>query len=194
MINRAYTTVEIKGMVDASGKRKFTGIASTPSPDRMGDIVEPKGAVYDLPMPLLWQHNSRDPIGWVNSAKMTDAGIQIDGEVAVVDGPQCLVDRLDMAWGMLKSGLVKGLSIGFNPLEYSRLDTGGYRFIKWAWHELSAVTIPANAEASITSIKSADAAFLASSGDQGRRILRLGASLPGVSGPQRRKGVVYLKS
>jgi hypothetical protein len=125
---------------------------------------------------------------------MTDAGIQIDGEVAAVDGPQCLVDRLDMAWGMLKSGLVRGLSIGFNPLEYSRLDSGGYRFIKWAWHELSAVTIPANAEASITSIKSADAAFLASSGDQGRRILRLGASLPGVSGPQRRKGVVYLKS
>src|SRR5690606_25612995 len=62
--------------------------------------------------------------------------------------------RLDEAWQSIKSGLVRGLSIGFRPIKYAFLDDGGVEFSEWDWYELSAVTIPANAEASITSVKS----------------------------------------
>lgn len=191
-MNRAYSTLEIKSMDD--GRRAFAGIASTPNTDRMGDIVEPKGAQFKLPIPLLWQHDAHKPIGWVTSAKVTDKGIHIEGELAKVEEAGALKDRLDEAWQSLKAKLVRGLSIGFTGLEHSRLDSGGYRFLKWSWLELSAVTIPANADCSITAIKSADQAIRrAASG--ARPVVRLDnapkGAFPGVSGP-RRKGVVYL--
>ncbi len=200
-LTRAYSTIEIKAATDADGKRTFTGLATTPSTDRMGDIVEPKGAEFKLPIPLLWQHNSREPIGWVTHAKVTDKGIEVKGEVAHVPEAGKLQDRLTEAWQMLKANLVRGLSIGFQPLESARIEgTYGMRFLKWSWHELSAVTIPANAECSITAIKSADQALQrAASGV--RPVVRLdpapaasGTPVPGDSGQvkTRRKGVVYL--
>jgi len=162
-MNRAYSTLEIKSVNEET--RKFSGIASTPSTDRMGDIVEPKGAQFKLPIPLLWQHNSSDPIGWVTSAKVTKDGIEVEGEVANITEDGSLKDRLKTAWQMIKGKLVRGLSIGFNSIESARIDgTYGIRFMKWEWLELSAVTIPANQEATITAIKSADSAYLAASG------------------------------
>lgn len=41
----------------------ITGTASTPTTDRMGDVVEPMGAKFKTPMPLLWQHESDKPVG-----------------------------------------------------------------------------------------------------------------------------------
>ncbi len=167
MNQRAYSTLEIKAATEDGGKRRFSGIASTPETDRMGDIVEPKGAEFKLPLPLLWQHDSRNPIGWVTKARVTDAGIEIEGEVAsMVDDPESdLGKQLKTYWQYIKSGLVRGLSIGFNAKETARIEgTYGYRIMKWAWLELSAVTIPANEQATILAIKSADQALLAASG------------------------------
>ena len=185
MEHRAYSCLEIKASAETGGRRTFKGIATTPATDRTGDIVEPKGAEFKLPIPLLWQHNSSDPIGWITSAKVTAAGIEIEGEVASFpDDPEGdLAKRLTKAWQMLKAGLVRGLSIGFRGIETARIEPGyGMRFMKWLWLELSAVTIPANAEATITAIKSADAALLSASGMQQRSAGRPGANPPGVSG------------
>lgn len=163
MLKRAWSTFEVKAM--AGDKRRFSGIASTPSTDRMGDVVEPKGAKFKLPIPLLWQHDSKDPIGWITSAKVTDKGIEVEGEVASIDEDGELKARLSKAWQMLKSGLVRGLSIGFNADEAEPIKgTYGMRFLKWTWLELSAVTIAANQDASIVAIKSIDSASLAASG------------------------------
>jgi HK97 family phage major capsid protein/HK97 family phage prohead protease len=156
-IVRAYSTLEIKATSENGGKRMFSGIASTPSTDRMGDIVEPKGAQFKLPIPLLWQHDSRQPIGWIHRAKVTDAGIEVEGEIADIAEEGSLRERLREAWHSLKIKLVRGLSIGFNPIEMAEIKgTWGYRFTKWEWLELSAVTIPANQDASIVAIKSLD--------------------------------------
>lgn len=167
-MDRAYATISIKSVSESGGKRTFKGIASTPETDRSGDIVEPKGAVFKLPIPLLWQHNSRDPIGWITKAKVTDAGIEVEGEVADIEEIGPLKTHLAECWQMLKAKLVQGLSIGFSALETARIEgTYGIRFIKWAWFELSCVTVPANQDATITSIKSADVALLAASGHEG---------------------------
>jgi HK97 family phage prohead protease len=182
-MNRAYSTIEIKAMTEAGGKRKFSGIASTPSTDRMGDVIDPKGAQFKLPLPLLWQHDSHDPIGWVNSAKVTDNGIEVECEMAelpdAADDDE-LKKRLNKAWQMLKAKLVRGLSIGFNSLESARIDNSyGIHFQKWEWLELSAVTIPANQDCSITSIKSIDQRHLAALGRQGPPVID---TSPGASG------------
>src|SRR5262245_43673506 len=139
MINRAYSLLEIK-QVDEDG-RTLIGIATTPSPDRMHDVVEPEGAQFKLPLPLLWQHDSAQPIGHVTHAKVTKAGIEITARLANVTEPGRVKDRLDEAKHSFGAGLVPGFSIGFRSLEHEVIpETKGLRFKKWEWLELSAVT------------------------------------------------------
>ena len=153
---RIYSTIQVKAFDEE--KREFVGIASTPSTDRMNDIVEPKGAMYQLPIALLWQHDKMMPVGTVITAKQTKDGIEVRGQIPKADAPAGLAARLEEAWQSLKLGLVRGLSIGFRPIEYAFLDNGGVHFTKWDWMELSLVTIPANADATILSVKSYDTA------------------------------------
>lgn len=163
MQTRAWATLDVKSFDDE--QRIVEGIASTPSTDRAGDIVEPKGARFALPLPLLWQHQADTPIGHVISANVTDAGIHVTAKLAKTDQPGETKNTLDKAWESIKLGLVRGLSIGFRATEVADIKgSWGKRFVKWEWLELSAVTIPANADASITSIKSIDTELLAASG------------------------------
>lgn len=151
-MDKAYSVFEIKAVDNE--KRIIRGIASSPGTDRVGDIVEPEGAVFKLPIPLLWQHQHNSPIGFVTEAKVTKKGIEIVAELVSVASPSQLAARLEEAWQSIVTGLVRGLSIGFSPLEYSYMDNGGVRYSKWGWHELSTVTVPCNADANITAIKS----------------------------------------
>ncbi|EZP51400.1 phage major capsid protein [Delftia sp. RIT313] len=197
-INRVYSTMVVKAVDE--DKREITGIASTPGTDRMGDIVEPGGAEFKLPIPLLWQHDHSQPIGNVVAARVTDKGIEIRATLVkpTDDMPSQLIARLSEAWLSIKTGLVRGLSIGFSPLEYSFMEDG-IRFLKWNWHELSAVTVPANAEASITSIKSLDTALRASSGSKAQSGVgpaEKSAPPPGVSGTPKQPasgGFIYAR-
>jgi HK97 family phage major capsid protein/HK97 family phage prohead protease len=162
---RAYSTFKIKS-VDAK-RRIIEGIASTPSTDRVGDIVEPMGAKFSLPMPFLWQHDSNQPIGHVTEARATKDGITFKAQLVTIKEPGRLKDRTDEAFQSLESGLVRGASIGFKGTDVEPIDAKapwkGLRFKEWDWFELSAVTIPANIEASITNIRSFDLTIRAAS-------------------------------
>lgn len=184
-MDRAYSTLVLKAVSDTGGKRTFTGIASTIATDRMDDVVLPKGAKYKLPFPFLWQHDSGQPIGWIRSVRTTDKQVEVDGEIHAETEPGKLKDRLDEAWQSIKAGLVRGLSIGFNPLKSARIEgTYGYEIQEWDWLELSAVTIPANAQCSITQIKSADTAQRAALGRMQSK------SSPGASGKPANRGTI----
>src|SRR5690625_304739 len=154
-IKRAYSLLEVKSYDEE--KREITGVATTPSTDSYGDIVESEGAVFDLPIPLLWQHSHDKPIGHVTAARVKGDRIEVTAKLARVDEAGPLRDRLDEAWQSIKHGLVRGLSIGFRALEWDPIETG-IKFTKWAWLELSAVTIPANADASIETVRAASGA------------------------------------
>lgn len=162
MQNRAYSILEIKSVDEE--KRIIRGTATTPTPDRVGDIVEPLGVKFKNPMPLLWQHKSALPVGQVRFDKATEDGIEFEAVLARPKTSQVLVDRVEEAWESVKLGLVKAVSIGFRAIEYSFMDDGGIRFVETEVMELSLVTIPANADATINSIKSVDASLLAASG------------------------------
>lgn len=154
MLQRAYSLIEVKSFDD--DKRVIEGIATTPSPDRMKDRVNPLGAKFTLPIPFLWQHRHSEPIGSVIDADPGKNGIPFKAQLAKSDEPGKLKDRLDEAWQSLKLRLVRATSIGFNPLKWSFLDDGGVDYEEWDWLELSAVTIPAQPEAAITAVKSLD--------------------------------------
>jgi HK97 family phage major capsid protein/HK97 family phage prohead protease len=157
MLTRAYSLLDNVKTV-SEHERIIEGVASTPEVDRAGDVVVPDGAVFKLPMPLLWQHRADSPIGHVISATVTKAGIKIRAQIAKDIG----LPDIERAWTLIKAGLVRGLSIGFKAIEMEPLNPkdpwGGQKFLKWEWMELSAVTIAANATASIHAIKSIDTA------------------------------------
>lgn len=182
-MNRAYSLLEIKEMDDET--RTITGIASTPSPDRMADVVLPEGAVFKLPLPLLWQHNASQPIGHVTEAKVTKKGIEIVATIA-----KGVHEDIDRAWAYIKGGLVRGLSIGFRGLDTEQIpNSWGVIYQKWEWLELSAVTIPAQAEASILSVKKFDTGAPAATGQE----VSDGDEPPGVTGKSTHKTVKLVK-
>ncbi len=156
---RAYSFLEVKSISEE--KRVIRGIATTPTPDRVGDIVEPLGVKFTNPMPFLWQHKHDKPIGTVKFDTPTANGITFEAELPIIDEPGVLKDRVDEAWQSIKLGLVRAVSIGFRAIEYAFLDNDGIRFTKSEVFELSAVTIPAQAEAVMTSIKNMDAEAIA---------------------------------
>jgi HK97 family phage prohead protease len=172
MITRSWWTLTTKDLDE--DQRIITGIASTPVTDRMDDIVEPKGAVFSLPLTMLWQHNPSKPIGHVTHANVTDDGIEIRARI------QKGVDFIDEAWELIKRQLVRGLSIGFRSLESDDIEgSWGRHFKKWEWLELSAVTIAANQDASISSIKALDLEHLrALSGKAPLPVVRLNSPSP----------------
>lgn len=156
---RAYSYLTIKAVNEE--KRIIRGIATTPAVDRVGDIVEPLGVKFNNPMPFLWQHDAGKPIGTVKFDKPTKDGITFEAELPTLDEAGRLKDRVDEAWHSIKLGLVRAVSIGFRAIEYSFIENGGIRFAETEVYELSAVTIPAQAEAVMTSIKNMDAAGVA---------------------------------
>jgi HK97 family phage major capsid protein len=164
VVNRAYSLLHVKE-VDVE-RRVFSGLASTPTPDRMGDVVEPKGARFSNPLSLLLYHDSHQPVGEVSFGKPTDKGIPFTASIPNVPEPGRLQDRVNEAWHSVKYRVIKGVSIGFRALEdgVELMKSGGYRFTDYEVVELSLVPIPAQAEATIQTIKSFDAPYLALQG------------------------------
>ncbi|MFK4001718.1 HK97 family phage prohead protease [Psychrobacter namhaensis] len=161
-MTKAYSTLKVKAINEDGNTRTINGIASTPKQDRDNDIMDMEGAQFALPMPLLWHHKHNEPIGEVTAAHVNEDGeIEITASIVKIEDEGPLKERIDTAWQSIKSGLVKGLSVGFRLLEYNYLDDSyGLHIKKWEWYELSAVTIPANPDGKITSAKSIKQAFL----------------------------------
>jgi HK97 family phage prohead protease len=159
-MDRAYSLLQVKS-VDAD-RRVFSGMASTPELDRQGDSVDPIGCIFKNPLPLLLHHNQTQPIGTVVLTK-TAKGIHFEATLPRITEPGRLKDRVDEAWHSIKAGIITGVSIGFRLLEHAieQLATGGRRLKKTEIFELSLVTIPANASATILTVKSLAASSLA---------------------------------
>jgi uncharacterized protein len=147
----AYSLLETKALDE--DKRIFRGWATTPEADRVGDSINPMGAKFANPIVLLHQHQHNMPIGTVLFQKPTGKGIQFEASIPNIEEPGPLKDRVDTAWLEIKHGLVRGVSIGFRPLKYAYMDSGGIDFQEIEIYELSSVSVPANAAATIQTIK-----------------------------------------
>jgi HK97 family phage major capsid protein len=170
-VERAYSVLEIKS-IDAE-RRTFSGVASTPSIDAQGDIIEPLGISYKNPLPLRYEH--KITVGEVSFDTPTAAGVTFTATIPKVTEPGIIKDLTDEAWHSVKYRLVRGASIGFEKPSavFKPLPTGGKHYLKVKAREMSVCTIAANQDATILAIKTLDHAHaLAASGHP----------LPGVSG------------
>ena len=171
-MNRAYSFLEVKAVAEET--RTITGWATTPETDRSGDVVEPLGVKYKNPLVLLWQHDHEKPIGNVDFGTPTAKGVPFTATIAKVDEPGILKDRVDEAWQSVKAGLIRAVSIGFRSLDHEDIKgTYGIRFKSTEVYELSLVSVPANAGAIITNIKSFDVGLPAASGKKEFTVVRL---------------------
>jgi HK97 family phage prohead protease len=95
----------------------FVGLASTPQLDRMREVVSSdamrEAAERYMKNPLItWQHDLSEPIGKAVSVRVTEEGTLLEGYIT---------DKTDdgrKVRGLMEDGIVRSLSIGFNP--YSR--------------------------------------------------------------------------
>jgi len=132
---------------DASRRLRVT--ISTDARDRHGDILEPGGAQIAafLKNPVvLWAHDYRSlPIG--RCASLAREGGAIKAEIAFAPTPFARE-----VYDLYAKGFLRAWSVGFLPLTWEVLEDeegkfGGYHVRSWELIELSAVPVPANADA-----------------------------------------------
>lgn len=137
---------------------QFSAYASTwNNVDHVGDVVV-RGAFSDTlkardRRPLLWQHDQHEPIGIEESMREDEHGLL--GTWKIID-----TTRGADAYKLLKAGAIDRMSIGY-MVEDAEYDDLGIRRLKTIdLLETSVVTLPANEEARVVSVK-ADTSFVA---------------------------------
>lgn len=159
---KAYSLLTVKSLSDDS--RTFSGIASSATVDRVGDVVVQEGMVIRGPVNLHLYHKHELPVGYVDFARPTKTGTAFKAEIPDVLEAGVVQDRVNEAWHSVKYRLLGAVSIGFKALNdgVEILKGGGLKFNKWEMLELSLVSVPANPDALIQSFKSMDAARIRS--------------------------------
>lgn len=118
--------------------------------DLGGDIIEPgafKKTLKENPkMPILWQHDLREPIGVTLEAYEDDKGLRVKGQLNLE------TTKGREAYALLKQGALKGLSIGYDAVK--ELWEGTTRRLKEIrLCEWSLVTFPMNPLAQVMAVK-----------------------------------------
>lgn len=121
------------------------------SADRVGDMIQ-KGAFasVNLPLTMLFGHDQNDPVGvWSEAVEQPD-GLHLKGRLLVDD-----VARAREVRALVRSGAVRGISIGFVTRKASGRPGGGRTITELELLEASLVAIPMHPGARVTSAKSA---------------------------------------
>ena len=146
---RATVSAQIKEL----GENEVEVIISTSALARDGHILEPSGCDltnYRANPIVLWQHNPDVPVG--RAADLAVEGDRI--QARILFAPAGVSPKADEVRGLVKTGIVSGVSVGFDVLESEPLDPkkpyGGQRFTKWELLECSFCSVPADPGAAVT--------------------------------------------
>lgn len=149
---------EIKALADDG---TFEGILSPyGNVDEGGDVVERGAFAKTLQesgssVPLLWQHKTDVPIGTLELSD-TPAGLYCKGSLVLdlmANGAPAVPEAFK-AYALMKRGIVKGLSIGFDTIKAQVIDAVRHLKELKLW-EGSVVTFPMNLNALISAVKAA---------------------------------------
>jgi uncharacterized protein len=172
-IEKAWSLLEVKAIDE--DRRTLTGWATTPTVDRVFDIVDPDGMVLRGPVKLHLYHKHDMPVGNVAFGKPSKKGIPFEASLPDVKEEGTVRERVNEALHSLKYKLLDAVSIGFRAIEAEPIaGSYGTRFKRWEMLELSLVGVPANPDAVITAFKSCDSTAIRSA---------LGLGFPSRSGP-----------
>lgn len=98
----------------------------------------------------LWDHDPKTPIA--RAENITIAGDEL--KCRVLFAPAGISPKADEIRGLVKAGIINGVSAGALPLEMEPLDPkrpkGGQRWLRWELYESSFVSVPSNVQAGVT--------------------------------------------
>ncbi|SFD17275.1 HK97 family phage prohead protease [Salipiger profundus] len=147
-MERVYLETKIEAADDGSVEGLAWKYAQA---DRIGDMIV-KGAFTgaSLPLPMLFGHDQNDPIGTWDVATDSADGLHLKGRLLVEDVPRAREVR-----ALVRSGAVRGISIGFRTKKSAPRPRGGRTISELELLEASLVTIPMHPGARVTSAKTA---------------------------------------
>lgn len=118
-------------------------------PGAFKDSLEKWGEKGTLP-PVLWQHDSREPIGRYTKMVEDEKGLFVEGKLLINT-----IQRAKEAYELLKEKVITGMSIGFETVGEEISEDKRTRLLtKLNLWEGSIVTFPANQLATVDAVKS----------------------------------------
>ena len=143
---------------------EITGMANAATPDRIGDLIEPKS--WDLqnfesnPI-IFFNHDRNIPIGKAVGTKVSDDGLEITARIS-----KSKEAPIPFIRDMIEEGILKTFSVGFDDhgTSYQDKSDGLTKFEKAELLEVSVVTIPMNQD-SLFSVKKDGPQYLAKAFD-----------------------------
>lgn len=122
--------------------------------DLGGDVVEPgafKRTLNSLEaggrkLPILWQHNTEQPIGVFAKAVEDTQGLYVEGQLNLE------VQQGREAYALLKQGALTGMSIGYKAIK-DAWEGGVRKLLEIKLYEGSLVTFPMNEAARVSGVK-----------------------------------------
>ena len=141
-----------KSVEESSDSIKITGLASTDSIDRAGDIILhsawDQGGLdsYRKNPIVLFNHQYNEPVGKVIDIQVVSEGLLVTAEI---------FKAATRVYELVKQGVLKTFSVGFMPkdLDYNK-QTDGFIIKKAELLELSIVSVPCNQSALFSVSKS----------------------------------------
>jgi HK97 family phage prohead protease len=143
----------VRAQINTLGEDEVEVVMSTASLARDGHILIPQGCIlenYRANPIALWSHDPDLPVG--NAENIAVEPDQITARVRFA--PLGISVKADEVRGLVKSGVIRAVSIGFDPIEGEPLDPkkprGGQRVSAWELLELSFVSVPSDVGAVVT--------------------------------------------
>jgi HK97 family phage prohead protease len=158
---------ELKAVGD--DENVFEGYASVfGNVDSYGDVVLPgafkrtlqnRKSARNKSFPVLWQHSSYEPFGYTLDIEEDSHGLKVRGKLIAESG------EAKQRLALVKAGVVDGMSFGYSVVDAEKTDNeDGFADMKGCrrklkelkLYEVTLTNIPANEEAGVLSVKSAE--------------------------------------
>ncbi|BEQ16782.1 HK97 family phage prohead protease [Desulfoferula mesophila] len=134
--------------------RTFWAVASSPTVDRQGDLIEPAGWDFAnfLKNPVIpWSHDyASPPVARALAVKVENGRLLFKAQFPTAEE----YAFADTIYRLYKGGYLRAFSVGFAPLESEAAThklggrtISGTRYTRQELYEISCVTLPANPEA-----------------------------------------------
>lgn len=143
----------VRAQITALGDREVEIVMSTAALARDGHVLLPGGCHLDnyRANPIaLWSHDPDKPIGNVENIVVGPDQIS----ARAVFAPEGISHKADEICGLTKAGVIRAVSVGFDPIDMEPLDPkkprGGQRIAAWDLLELSFVSLGADVAALVT--------------------------------------------
>ena len=147
IITKFLEVIQAENLAD---QRQVIVNCSAESDDRAGDVIVQRGIDFGPFMKIggtvLWQHDPDQPI-----AKAIEMDVTAGRLRSRVQFPAAGVSpKADEIYGLVRAGVVNGVSIGFVPLDFELLDprdpSGPRKYNRVELMEFSFVSVPCNRE------------------------------------------------